>query len=90
MATRYPGEHKTVSVERSFCEKGQPTIHMSGGTFIYSDGTPVTQAEHVEELPEPFRTQALEFVEGTEPGGRSSVAPEGSGRARSRRRPKEA
>ena len=66
MATRYPGEHKTVSVERSFYEKGQPAIHMSGGTFVYSDGKPVTRAEDVEELPEPFRTQALAFVRAKE------------------------
>ena len=66
MATRYPGEHKTVSVERSFYEKGQPAIHMSGGGFVYTGGEPVTRAEDVEWLPEPFRTQALTFVRAKE------------------------
>ena len=66
MALRSPGEFKTLSVDRSFYEKGYPAIHMSGRAFVYTGGDPVTRIEDVEWLPEPFRTQALAFLKSQE------------------------
>lgn len=47
-------------VDRTFIDGSRrPRIHQQGARFVYDDGSPVTNPDHVAFLPEPFRTQAL-------------------------------
>ncbi len=64
------GHIVSVDVDRIFTDgKTGPTILMAGERFLYGDSTPVTDPAHVAHLPEPYRTQALAFIERAHPPG---------------------
>ena len=52
------------SVQVSPGEAPRPTIFMAGDSFYYTDGRVVTNAKHVDYLPEPYRGQALKQING--------------------------
>lgn len=41
----------------------QPMIHQLGKQYFYQDGAAVTNPAHIQHLPEPYRAQALAFIE---------------------------
>lgn len=43
-------------------EPQKPTVFMAGDAFYYMDGQPVTVPDHVEHLPEPYKTMARKFI----------------------------
>ena len=46
----------------SASEKAQPAINQYGKEFFYDDGSPITNPQHVDHLPEPFKTTALKYI----------------------------
>lgn len=58
----------------------RPTILQRGKEFFYYDASPVTNVDDVDYLPEPYRTQAIEFVQKGKAKPLTAVKPRGRGR----------